>query len=93
MNPEKEHAQIPFKVIIEKNKTKQQNNIPIGNNCASVVKTKMHCADSPEKKGLVAPTDGSAVGRQASAVCLSRLFGNNIDTSPKLLPFPVAAHT
>lgn len=70
MKPEKGHAQIPLKIIIEK----KQQNIPIGNNCASVVKTKIHCTDSPANKGLVAPTDGSAVGRPASAVCLSRFL-------------------
>lgn len=67
MNPEKEHAQIPYKVITREKK-KQQNTILIGNNCAHIVKTKMHHTDSPSSKGLAAPADGSAGGGQASAV-------------------------
>ena len=32
------------------------------------MKTKLHCADSISNKGFVAPADGSAVRRQASAL-------------------------
>ena len=53
----------------------------------------MHQPNSLSNQELIAPADGSAVSREASAVCLFNHFVSNIDTSPKVRNFPVATHT